>query len=156
MGGSTPDRTPAGSNPPPAHPFREEEKKGRTIARWTLAAAYLAAGVLHVTRPGPFLRIMPGWVPFPREVVLATGWCEMAGAIGLLVPATRRRAGYALALYALCVWPANVQHAIDDLGSGTGLGWWYHAPRLALQPAIIWWALYAAQVADPPLRRRAQ
>jgi uncharacterized membrane protein len=125
----------------------------RMIARWLLAAAYLAAGYLHITHPAPFLRITPHWVPFPRETVILTGICELLGAIGLLIPQTRWIAGVMLALYALCVWPANMQHAIMDLGSGTGLGWWYHAPRLLAQPLIIWWALYAGGIVDWPFGR---
>jgi len=31
--------------------------------------------------------------------------------------------------------------------------WWYHAPRLALQPVIAWWALFCAGVTDWPWRR---
>lgn len=122
----------------------------RTIARWLLALAYLAAGYLHVTHPAPFLGIMPAWVPFPRETVVMTGACELFGAVGLMIPRTRWWAGLMLALYALCVWPANMQHAINDLGAGTGLGWWYHAPRLLLQPVIIWWALWAGGVTNWP------
>ncbi|WP_216600004.1 DoxX family protein [Sphingomonas sp. AP4-R1] len=124
------------------------------VARWVLAAAYLAAGYLHIAHSAPFLRIMPPWVPFPRETVIATGLCELFGAIGLLIPRTRWWAGLMLALYALCVWPANMQHAINDLGSGTGLPLLYHAPRLLAQPLIIWWALYAGKVTDWPFGRR--
>ncbi|WP_293967622.1 DoxX family protein [Sphingomonas sp.] len=124
------------------------------LSRALLSAAYGAAGILHVTRADIFLRIMPPWVPFPRETVIATGLCEMAGAIGLMIPRTRRLAGVMLALYALCVWPANVQHAINDLGTDTGLGWWYHVPRLLAQPLIIWWALHAGGVTDWPFRPR--
>jgi uncharacterized membrane protein len=138
----------------PAPPSQGNETTGRKIARWLLAACYFAAGILHVTHPRPFLGIMPHWVPFPAQVVMATGVCELFGAVGLLIPRTRWWAGVMLALYALCVWPANVQHAINDLGSGTGLSLWYHAPRLALQPAIIWWALWAGGVTEWPWRTR--
>ena len=61
-------------------------------------------------------------------------------------------AGFAaMAVYALCVWPANFKHAIDgiDLPYVTS-SWLYHGPRLALQPVIIWWALYCANVIDWP------
>lgn len=76
-----------------------------------------------------------------------------AGAAGLLVPALRKPAGIGLALYALCVWPAN--HAINDIPLGGGhLSWWYHGPRLALQPVIIWWALWAGGATDWPFGRR--
>ena len=74
---------------------------------------------------------------------LAIGESAM-GAAALVTHRWRRAAGWALAAYALCVWPANAHHAIIDLSRGTGLPIWYHAPRLALQPAIIWWALWAS------------
>ncbi len=129
-------------------------ERARSIARWVLAATYLAAGVLHVMTPHPFLTIMPRWVPFPDQVVLVTGLCEIAGSIALATRRLRPVAGVMLALYALCVYPANVQHAINDLALGQPrLGWWYHAPRLALQPLIIWWALFAGRVIDWPFGR---
>jgi uncharacterized membrane protein len=126
----------------------------RTALRWLLAMAYLAAGALHVALPAPFLRIVPNWVPHPALTVLLTGLCEIAGAVGLLIPRLRRFAGAMLALYALCVWPANLNHAMIDQSAGTGLGLSYHLPRLAFQPVIIWWALYAGGLLDWPLRRR--
>ena len=33
-------------------------------------------------------------------------------------------------------------------------GGWYHVPRLAFQPEIVWWALFAGQVIDWPFRKR--
>lgn len=129
--------------------------RGRSVARTVLAIFYLLAGVLHLTLPGPFLLIMPGWVPYPSQVVLLTGLCELAGGIGLLSPALRRAAGIGLALYAVCVFPANIKHAIDGVPPGHfQLSWWYHAPRLALQPVLVWWALYAGGVVDWPFADR--
>jgi uncharacterized membrane protein len=124
----------------------------RTALRWLLIAAYLYAGVVHLRSPGFFLPIMPGWVPFPRETVLLTGVCELAGAIGLVVSRLRRAAAWGLVAYAVCVFPANIQHAINDLGSGTGLPLWYHVPRLLFQPVIVWWTLWAGTVIDWPFR----
>ncbi|WP_407716630.1 DoxX family protein [Mangrovibrevibacter kandeliae] len=120
----------------------------RRVATVTLALAYLAAGIIHLGWPDVFLPIMPGWVPLPRETILVTGACEIAGAIGLMLPRIRRLAGIMLALYAVCVFPANVTHAMNDLSTGTGLGWWYHGPRLLAQPLIVWWALYAGGIVD--------
>ena len=113
--------------------------------RWCLAVLYMGAGILHVAWPVPFLSITPDWVPFPEQVILLTGLLEIVCAIGLGVPSVRRFAGVALALYAVCVFPANIKHATLDLGThGHGeLGWWYHAPRLMLQPVLVWAALYA-------------
>ncbi|PZQ23702.1 MAG: hypothetical protein DI569_04370 [Sphingopyxis macrogoltabida] len=118
--------------------------------------AYAYAGYRHLATPAPFLAITPPWVPQPGFVVAATGVAEIAGAIGLMIPATRKAAGWGLALYALCVWPANFHHALANVAiGGQTLGWGYHGPRLALQPVIIWWALWASGATDWPLRRAA-
>ncbi len=131
------------------------ETAARRIARWLLALAYLVAGVAHLRSPGGFVAITPHWVPFPAQVVMATGLAELAGAAGLMIPPLRKAAAIGLALYALCVWPANFNHAFNDIAiGGAHLGWWYHGPRLALQPVIIWWALWAGRVIDWPFPRR--
>lgn len=129
--------------------------RGRTIARITLAVLYALAGVAHLMRPAGFVAITPDWVPAPTLVVALTGVGELAGATGLMIPPLRRAAGIGLAFYALCVWPANINHAMNDIAlGGVHLSWWYHGPRLALQPVIIWWALWASTVIDWPFRRR--
>jgi len=127
----------------------------RLAMRWLMAAFYLAAGILHLRDPAGFLPIVPEWVPAPREVVLLTGVAEICGAIGLLIPRLRRAAGIGLALYALCVLPANIKHAFEGLAiTGLPSSWWYHAPRLAFQPVLIWWALFCAEVIDWPIKKR--
>ena len=113
------------------------------------------AGIGHVLRPEAFLPIVPDWVPFPREVLLVTGVCELVGAIALLTTRLRLLAGIMLALYALCVWPANIKHAIEHiLTPPIPDSWWYHGPRIALQPVLIWWALFCSRVIDWPLARK--
>ena len=117
--------------------------------RWLLAAFYLLAGVIHLVRPAPFLTIMPAWVPAPEAVVLWTGVAEILGAIGLVQPFSqklRQAAGGGLALYALCVWPANINHFIIDMGRADGgLGLAYHIPRMIAQPVIIWLAIWVSR-----------
>ena len=128
--------------------------KPRAIMRWIMAAFYGIAGIGHLTAPGAFLPIVPEWVPFPREVILATGACELAGAAAMLTARWRYLAGIMLALYALCVWPANIKHALDHIVlSPIPDTWWYHGPRLAFQPVLIWWALFCSGVIDWPWRR---
>lgn len=128
----------------------------RTAMRWVMVLFYAVAGIAHLRSPAPFLRITPDWVPYPAEVIALTGVCELLGAAGLLFPATRWWAGIMLALYALCVWPANVKHALGALHGWQGLppSWWYHGPRLVLQPVIIWWALYVGGVTNWPFGRK--
>ena len=127
----------------------------RTVLRWVLALFYFAAGVIHLAGPAPFLTIMPAWVPAPEAVVLWTGVAEILGAAGLVQPFSaklRQAAGWGLAVYALCVWPANINHfALDMARADGGLGLAYHVPRMFAQPAIIWLALWVGECL--PLRR---
>ncbi len=125
----------------------------RKLTRWLLALVYFAAGILHVLFPAPFLGIMPGAVPFPEAAVFWTGVAEILGAVGLAQGRSarlRHAAGFGLALYALCVWPANMQHMFDDLSGDGGLGLAYHAPRMMAQPVIIWAAIWAAGAINWP------
>ena len=127
-------------------PLRPSAPLHRTMLI-VLAVFYLTAGVLHILAPDGFLPIVPDFVPFPRLTVLLTGVCEIAGAIGLVVPRVRRAAGWALAAYAIAVFPANIKHAVYLIPAG-GLpqSWWYHGPRLAMQPVLVWLALYCGGI----------
>ena len=132
----------------------------RKGARWLLALLYSVAGCAHIVSPGPFLKITPGWVPLPGMVIFWTGIAEFAGAAALVQPFSspiRRAGAIGLALYALCVWPANVNHMIMDLarpdhGWGFWYLWAYHLPRMALQPVLIWLATWSAGVIRWPGR----
>ncbi len=129
-------------------------ERWRTALRWVLAAIYLVAGCFHLRNTAAFVSIVPDWVPEPYDTVIATGCCEILGAAALVTTRLRRLAGIMLALYAVCVYPANLKHALDGVAiGGTRLGWGYHAPRLALQPVLVWWALFCGQIIDWPFRR---
>ena len=124
--------------------------------RWMLALFYLAAGYVHLSMPNTFMPVMPDWVPAPYQVILSTGVCEVAGAIGLIVPRTRRLAGLMLALYAIAVFPVNIKHAVyGPVIAGIPNMWWYHGPRLLLQPVLVWLALWVGGVTDWPFRRKS-
>jgi uncharacterized membrane protein len=132
-----------------------DETPSRPWVRYPLAAFYMIAGIIHLRSPAPFLAITPDWVPYPEFVIAFTGVCEIAGAVGVMTSRFRRAAGAMLALYAVCVYPANIKHALEGIAvGGSALGWGYHGPRLALQPVIIWWALYASGCTSWPFGRR--
>lgn len=129
----------------------------RTVMRWIMAGFYLAAGVFHLLKAPAFLPIVPDWVPAPQAVILGTGLCEIAGALGLMTLRWRWWAGVMLALYAVCVFPANIKHAVEGIElPELPSSWWYHAPRLAAQPVVVWWALFCTRIIDWPLRPRAR
>jgi uncharacterized membrane protein len=136
-------------NSPSIHPV------ARLVMRWIMITFYMVAGIAHLGLTDKFLLIVPDWVLFPRAVVLLTGICEIAGSIALAGTRFRWLAGIMLALYAVCVFPANIKHAIDGIHlPPVPDSWWYHGPRLALQPVLVWWALFCAGVIDWPLRAK--
>jgi len=126
----------------------------RKILRWLLTACFTGVSYIHLRYTDLFLPIMPDWVPYPHDTIILTGLCELAGALALFIPRLRYLAGSMLALYAACVFPANIKHAFSHaVVGGMHLGWWYHAPRLAFQPVIIWWSLFAGGVITWPFRK---
>ena len=131
-------------------------ERSRTGLRWVLAAFYFLAGVAHLRSPAGFLAITPDWVPYPAQIVAFTGIAEIAGAIGLLIPQIRKAAGIGLALYAVCVFPANINHALNNIAvGGTEMSWAYHGPRLLFQPIFVWLALWVGAVIEWPFGRRS-
>ena len=125
--------------------------------RWIAAAFFAAAGYAHLTAPQSLLAITPDWVPFAPQVIFLTGLFEFAASLALVTRPLRAYAGMALAAYAVCVFPANIKHAFEAIDiPQISSSWWYHGPRLALQPVIVWWVLFAGGAIDWPLRRKRE
>jgi uncharacterized membrane protein len=78
-----------------------------------LAALLATSGVVHLVRPQIFEGIVPRVLPNHRALVYVSGVAELLCAAGLLLPATRRTAGYASAALLVAVFPANVQMSVD-------------------------------------------
>ncbi len=108
-----------------------------------LAVMLLFTASAHFTpMKEDLIRITPRWVPRPRAMVFFTGLCEIAGAIGLVIPATRRAAGIALILFFIAVLPANIHAA----GAGITLRGrpatplWLRIPMQILFIVLAWWS----------------
>jgi len=107
---------------------------------WSLylvAVLFLGAGVLHFVHPAPYLRIVPPALPAPRLLVLLSGVAEVAGGLGLLLPATRRWAAWGLLALLLAVFPANIY--MLQIHEQLHLSAWMAWARLPLQPLLMWW-----------------
>jgi uncharacterized membrane protein len=78
-----------------------------------LGGFFLLAGLLHFLRPKPYVAMMPDALPRKRELVFASGVAEMAGGGGVLMPGTRRFAGWWLIATLLAIFPANVNMAVN-------------------------------------------
>ncbi len=106
--------------------------------QWALrvlaALPLLLSGLLHLTRTAMLATIIPPFFPYRPQLVLFSGVLELAGAVGLLLPAFTRSASVCLALLMIAIFPANVYAANQVVG---GL----HMPsvpiRLAMQVIYI-------------------
>jgi uncharacterized membrane protein len=102
---------------------------------------FTAAAHFNAMRPD-LIRMVPAAVPNPELMVSFTGVCEILGAIGLLVPQTRRMAAVALVVFLIAVLPANIHAAQAGVTLG-GAAATPLLPRIALQLvfiALVWWA----------------
>jgi uncharacterized membrane protein len=103
-----------------------------------LALMFTLTGVAHFsrTRRADLIRMVPPGFPRPDLLVTITGVLELAGAVGLLIPATARLAAICLALLMLAMFPANVSAARRGLTLGgrpvTPIG-----PRTVLQVVFV-------------------
>lgn len=78
------------------------------------------------------IAMVPPALPRPDRLVTVTGMLELAGAIGLLIPATARLSAACLVALMIAMFPANVSAARRNVAQGTPIG-----PRTALQLLFI-------------------
>jgi uncharacterized membrane protein len=108
-----------------------------------LAAMFCFTAIAHFNvMRADLVRMVPPWVPAPEFMVTFTGICEILGAVGLLVPSTRRIAAVALILFLIAVLPANIHAALIG-GTIGGEPVTPLLPRIALQVlfiGLVWWS----------------
>jgi uncharacterized membrane protein len=115
---------------------------------------FIGAGALHFVKPEPYRAIMPPYIPAPDAMVALSGVAEALGGAGLVVPRTRRWAGWWLVATLVAIFPANVHMALRPEryerhvpGGRVGL-----YVRLPFQLVFIAWVLSAAQAPNPEIQ----
>src|SRR5687768_4856905 len=81
-----------------------------TRAGLAVMFCFTAAAHFNSMRPD-MIAMVPPFVPNPALMVTFTGICEILGAIGLLIPRTRRLAAIALIVMLIAILPANIHAA---------------------------------------------
>ncbi len=109
--------------------------------RWLLTVGMVGAGLNHFVAADTYVAMMPSALPAHRALVYLSGIAEIAGGLGLILPATRRWAAWGLIALLVAVFPANVNMAINHLPLGERVvPTWALWARLPLQLVLIAWA----------------
>jgi len=126
--------------------------KGRGVGTprgWTralISLGFLASAGLHFTATDTEARLIPEFLPWRRELVLISGAAEIVGALGLLYPPTRKAAAYGLVILLIAVFPANINHAVQNIQLGGFMdSRAYQWGRLPFQALFIWATLWSAK-----------
>jgi uncharacterized membrane protein len=112
----------------------------------TASAHFVPAGVTVMPNHADLVAMVPPFAPFPGAMVYATGVLELAGAAGLVVPATRRAAGYCLAALFVLLLPANIYAAVAEIPfhGEPASPLWQRIPEQVVYVAVALWAARSA------------
>ena len=112
-----------------------------------LSITMVSVGVLHFARLKPFVRIVPNYLPAPVALVYISGFFEILGGVGLLIPATRVWAAWGLISLYIAVFPANIYMLTNNisLNPKKPIPRWALWARLPFQLVFIAWAYWFTQ-----------
>lgn len=141
----------------------------RRFATWPAAAAHAMAVMLVLTASAHFVpasvtvmpnhtdmvRMVPPFLPYAGALVYLTGVLELLGAAGLMVTATRKPAGYALAALFVALLPANIHAAVAHVpfAGGAATPLWQRIPEQLLYLAVALWVARSATTTTPVKER---
>ncbi len=116
------------------------------LLRFACGPFFVVAGALHFIKPKAYKAIIPDYLPAPDALVALSGVAEIGGGLGLMLPSTRKRAGWWLIATLLAIFPANLHMAQHPErypkvpGGETAL-----KARLPLQALLIAWVVSASR-----------
>jgi uncharacterized membrane protein len=101
---------------------------------------FLGSGIMHFTHEKFYTAIVPKSLPQPKLLVQISGVAELAGAVGVLIPGTRKLAGKGLIALLIAVYPANIQMAVNAERYKQFPAWalWARLPLQFLAIAMVW------------------
>ncbi len=128
----------------------------RVAGRGAVVIMFLFTGTGHFTSMKyDFSAMIPPPLPNDLWVIYLTGVLEIAGAVGLLIPRTRRPAGICLVLMLAALFPANVYAALNEipLRGQAATPLLIRTPIQLLYMGMVWWTAVGKpleQVEAPP------
>lgn len=128
------------------------ERTRKEILRVILSVSLIIVGTTHFTHADQYARIVPPQLPSPLGMVYISGFFEILGAIGLLIPYLSVAAAWGLIALFIAVFPANINQAINSIPIDgiphSPIGYWIRLPFQAVLIAWAWW--YTRKPAEQP------
>ncbi|AFY45321.1 DoxX family protein [Nostoc sp. PCC 7107] len=127
----------------------------KELFRIVLAISIIIVGITHFAIPAPYVKIMPPQLPYPLGLVYLSGFYEILGGIGLLIPPVSQAAAWGLVLLFIAVFPANINMAINHIKIETipySDSPIFQAIRLPLQAVLIAWAWWYTRPSDKEIQ----
>lgn len=88
----------------------------QTALQAAVAMMFLLTASAHWgKRRGDLIQMVPTSFPRPDILVSVTGWIEIIGAIGIVIPQTSVFASLGLAILLIAMFPANIKAAREGL-----------------------------------------
>ncbi|KPM48712.1 DoxX family protein [Jiulongibacter sediminis] len=116
-------------------------------ARIAMAFMLFFTAIAHFIFTDGMAMMIPHFLPFKKGLVYLTGFLEILGGAGLLVPRFKELVGRALVVFFILILPANTFAAVHHIdyqnGSDDGPGMAYLWFRVPLQLLFIAWVYYS-------------
>ncbi len=108
---------------------------------YVMAALYFLAGLNHFRKPKMYERIIPPYIPFPKQANYASGIGEITLAALLCFPPVSHYAAWGIVALLIAVFPANLYMYLEPKAS-FHMPKWVLLARLPLQIVLMAWAYY--------------
>lgn len=131
------------------------DHRRKEILRGILAVSIIIVGITHFIRPEQFARIVPPQLPNPVALVYISGFFEILGGIGLMIPFVSVAAAWGLIALFIAVFPANINMAVNNIPvEGIPHNQILYWVRLPFQAVLIAWAYWYTK--NPQEQRGAE
>ena len=113
----------------------------KLITIYLMSLFYISIGIKHFINMDWFMRIMPPYLPYHKELIYLSGTFEILLGIMLVFKRTRFLAGWGLILLLIAVFPANIYLAQTN-GAAMNISptiAWGRLPFQAIFIALAYW-----------------
>jgi len=117
----------------------------KLITIYLMGFFYMQIGIKHFTNVDWFMKIMPPYLPYHKELIYLSGVFEILFGVMLLFEKTRFLAGWGIILLLIAVFPANIYLAQTNgaaMGTSAAIAW----GRLPFQVVFIALAYWHSKI----------